>query len=251
MASGDDGRRKGEIMSKNISYIKNWMSRLLRTNAGRPETLYDLDSEYHGLFDRACAEVGIKESPKRRLRYYTLTKLLHQYEPDDVFVEVGVFKGCSTFQIAEYLSRFEEPIFYAIDSFEGLSKFTPHDDSDYLKKNQDEVRRSFKCSLEQVQSNLSSFPFIRFLKGWVPKVFTSLPDQEYSFIHIDVDLYEPAKACADYFYPKLKPGGCMVFDDYGSAYFPGVRKAVSEFKEGKEDLRIVECPAGSAIIFKM
>ena len=44
---------------------------LLRKNRGaRPETVYDLDSEYHGLFDRACAEVGIKESSKRRLRQF-------------------------------------------------------------------------------------------------------------------------------------------------------------------------------------
>jgi hypothetical protein len=32
-------------------------------------------------------------------------------------------------------------------------------------------------------------------------------------------------------HPKMKPGGFMMFNDYGAGAFPGVKQAVDEFAE--------------------
>ena len=46
-----------------------------------------------------------------------------------------------------------------------------------------------------------------------------------SFVHLDVDLYEPTRACLDYFLPRLSPGGFVICDDYGAPTFPGAARA--------------------------
>ncbi len=47
----------------------------------------------------------------------------------------------------------------------------------------------------------------------------------WSFVHVDVDLYEPTLACLEYFVPRLAPGGVIINDDYGSQSFPGAGRA--------------------------
>ena len=68
-----------------------------------------------------------------------------------------------------------------------------------------------------------------FHKGWIPDVFSDLPETEWSFVHIDVDLYEPTLAAFQYFFPRLSTGGIIICDDYSYSLFPGAKLAVDEF----------------------
>jgi O-methyltransferase len=67
---------------------------------------------------------------------------------------------------------------------------------------------------------LSEFPFVHLYKGWIPSRFIEVEDRQFSFVHIDVDLYEPILDSLNFF-PKLVKGGVIVFDDYGITQFPG------------------------------
>ena len=52
-----------------------------------------------------------------------------------------------------------------------------------------------------------------------------------SLLHIDVDLFEPTKACLECFYTHAVRGGIVILDDYGA--FPGANKAIDEFFHDK------------------
>jgi O-methyltransferase len=71
---------------------------------------------------------------------------------------------------------------------------------------------------------------VEILKGYSPEVFNEIPeDKVFSFVHVDVDLYDSVNDALDYFWPRLVDGGMMLFDDYGFDTTPGAKKAIDEW----------------------
>jgi O-methyltransferase len=68
-------------------------------------------------------------------------------------------------------------------------------------------------------------------------------------VHVDVDLYEPTRACLEYFYPRMAAGGIILCDDYGTPAFPGARRAWLEFCEGAK-LGFIALPTGQSVLVK-
>ena len=63
-------------------------------------------------------------------------------------------------------------------------------------------------------------------------------DRPIALLHLDVDLYRSYLTCLEALYPKLSPGGVVLFDEYTDANFPGARRAVDEyFGERVRDLQ--------------
>ncbi len=58
---------------------------------------------------------------------------------------------------------------------------------------------------------------------------------EYSFVHIDVDLYQPTLDCLNFFYNRMIPGGIIISDDYKWQHTPGVKRAFDEFFKDKKE----------------
>ena len=69
----------------------------------------------------------------------------------------------------------------------------------------------------------------------------------YCFVHVDADIYRSVCDCCAFFYPRLVQGGMMLFDDYGFATCPGVRKAVDEFFADKSH-KPLYLPTGQALV---
>jgi hypothetical protein len=89
---------------------------------------------------------------------------------------------------------------------------------------------------------MARFPFAEVRKGECGAVFTELPaGQAFCFAHIDVDVCQASVSCMEYIYPRLKPGGVMVFDEYAGygqqafidAYF-AKQSARLERRSGRE-----------------
>lgn len=143
--------------------------------------------------------------------------------------ECGCFKGLSSYLIASYLDKIKSNSnleFHIFDSFEGLSEKQELDNT----QNKIETKGLMRCSLEDVQKNLSMFSFITYHKGWIPACFNEIADdKKYKFVNIDLDLYQPIKDSLEYFYPKLLDNAYIVIDDYGVKKWAGVEKAVEEF----------------------
>jgi hypothetical protein len=159
-------------------------------------------------------------------------------------VECGVFRGFSALAMGLLMKAVADAggpacrDLWLIDSYSGLSEPA---EQDWITQNSAgnpvtgpaAQKGHFATSLETVEKNLAELKNAKFAKGWVPEVFNSLPAGQWSFVHVDVDLYEPVRDCLDYFYPKLEKGGVIINDDFLSPWFPGAGKAWREFFDSK------------------
>ena len=215
---------------------------------------YEENVTFHDKYHRAQIKTGMfsTDNALRRMRHYTLNQLFEQssYLDGDV-VECGTFHGLAGIQLAESIrdNRLKK-VMHIFDSFEGLSEIQEIDEANTSISNED-LRKQFSYSKEQVQKNLSEFDFINYYKGWIPSRFKEVEELKFSFVHIDVDLYHPIKDSFEFFYPRVVSGGIIVFDDYGcSAQFPGAMKAIDEVLEKIEVKFFLNLPSGQAFLVK-
>lgn len=181
-----------------------------------------------------------KETDRRWMLYQLLR--LTQAVPGDT-VECGVFKGSSSYLICKYNqeSKNHRKNHYIFDSFEGLSAPSEIDGKFWYKG-------TFACQMDEVKANMAEFPHVSFHKGWIPERFDDVKDKKFSFIHIDVDLYQPTGDSMKFFYPRVNPGGIMLCDDYGFSNCPGATQAVDEFLSDKpEKMMAMSCGGGFMI----
>ena len=99
-----------------------------------------------------------------------------------------------------------------------------------LQRDLDKIRSQFSSDEDFVKNKvLKGFNFVEIYKGWIPQKFKLVENCKFSFVHIDVDLYEPTLKSLEFFYPRLTEGGIIVCDDYNSKYFDGSKKAWDEY----------------------
>lgn len=170
-------------------------------------------------------------------RLYILRQLADQQKDKNLnFAECGVYAGMSMLFVADKCDQ----RFIGIDSFEGVSDKTEFDTDhfDTLKLDID-----IKYSIQ----TLDGISNAEIYKGWIPDAFNQLDDLEYSYVHIDVDMYEPTRDSISYFWDRLCVGGVLICDDYGSYKTIGARKAMDDFFDRS---LILELPTGQAVVFK-
>jgi len=205
------------------SYISSWLK----------------DVKFVTLFDEFNVVTGMNNEIDNALyaRLYILRQLATQQKDKGNFAECGVYAGMSMFFVADLCTN----KFVGVDSFEGVSEPGKYD-SDYFKSKKLSIDISF------AKTFLKNFNNIDLYKGWIPEVFNIIDDKEYSYVNIDVDLYDPTKNSIEYFWPKIIKGGVLICDDYGSDKTPGARKAMNDFF-GVDN--ILELPTGQALVYKI
>jgi O-methyltransferase len=159
------------------------------------------------------------------------------------FAEAGVFRGGTALMISRLLAD-SGKTFYLFDSFQGLpAQSTSHDN--YYREG------AFKAQEAETRTLLRDYEgFLRFRVGWIPQTFAGLEEERFPFVHVDIDLYQPALDCCAFFYPRLVPGGVMIFDDYGFPACRGEKEGVDEFFADKLETPIV-LPTGQALVVKL
>jgi hypothetical protein len=133
--------------------------------------------------------------------------------------EVGTSRGGSARLIGEYSSG---KTIHVFDTFEGLPEPGPQDPR--FSKGE------YSCSLGKVQEYLKGLP-VEFHKGIFPHSSTNVRNRRFSFVHLDVDLYQSTLDCLNFFYPRLSLGGIIISHDYTTA--EGVDLAFDEFFSDK------------------
>lgn len=170
-------------------------------------------------------------------RLYVLRQLADQQKDKNLnFAECGVYAGMSMLFTADKCTQ----KFIGIDSFEGVSPKTEFD-TDYFDKVTLEIEMKYSLLTLQEFNNTEIY------KGWIPDVFNQIGVLEYSYVHLDVDMYEPTRDSLEYFWDKICIGGVLICDDYGSYKTIGARKAMDDFFPRSS---ILEIPTGQAIVFK-
>ncbi len=181
-----------------------------------------------------------------RDRCYILWTTLRQALalPGDV-IECGVFRGGTALLEAMTLREASEAgtrKLHLFDSFEGMPETA--EGIDRFKAGDFST-----TSKARVQALLSDFPFVEIHAGFIPATFEDVRIEQICWAHIDVDLYQSVRDSIDFVYPRLCPGGIMIFDDYGFPSCPGARKAVDEAFAGRLEVPIC-LPTGQCLVIK-
>lgn len=159
--------------------------------------------------------------------------------------ELGVFKG----EFSKKINRlFPNKMLYMFDTFEG---FAENDIKNDNTLNWGSKLEHFKeTTVDEVLKIMPNKEKCIVKKGYFPNTF-DLKNEIFSFVSIDVDLYDPIKAGLEIFYPRLSVGGYIMIHDYNNILYQGTRKAVQEYCD-KNNISIVPIPdmAGSVIITK-
>lgn len=159
--------------------------------------------------------------------------------------ECGVFSGSSSYIIcqANQQAIASGKQHHLFDSFEGLS--APSDqDGDHWQAG------DLSYGLDQVKQNLAEFAEqTQYYPGWIPTRFPDVASLEFSFVHIDVDLYEPTRDSVAFFYERMQPGGVILVDDYGFTSCPGATQAVDEVLADRPE-RMLRLSGGGGFMIK-
>jgi hypothetical protein len=136
--------------------------------------------------------------------------------------ELGVYRGNSAAILAHYARKHGRKL-HLFDTFEGFDK------QDLVGGDKLKNVEFADTSLYYVQKVIGN-DNVRFVQGRFPKSIPSdLNASRFCLVHIDCDLYEPAKAGLDFFYPRVSPGGLLIVHDYANPYWVGIKRAVDEF----------------------
>jgi hypothetical protein len=170
---------------------------------------------------------------------FTLYSVAHaQAGLEGAMAEVGVFQGCSA-RIISLAS--DGRTLHLFDTFAGLPEPDMHEN--------DRMRRGhYAASLGGVQAFLHDRPELFFYEGMFPDTASECEETQFSFVHLDVDLKSSTRACLEFFYPRMVPGGVILTHDY--SYLVGVREAFSEFLAARRE-RVVELPSSQAMLIKL
>lgn len=167
--------------------------------------------------------------------YSTARSLCHR--PGSM-AEVGVYEGASAKLLCE--AKGGRPL-HLFDTFEGLPGSTSADGAVH-RANQ------YGCTLASVQKYLDGYPNVHFHQGCFPDSTRGMPEEQFCFVHLDVDLYQSTLDGLKYFYPRLVPGGILISHDY--SILAGVRQAFDEFMADKPE-SLIEQPTTQCMFFRM
>ena len=163
--------------------------------------------------------------------------------------ECGVLDGASSYLICSAREDGGLPEHHAFDSFEGLSVPGP-EDRPHTSAAFHWTAGDLSVPIEETMRKLGRFGNVRYHRGWIPQRFGEVAARRFSFVHVDVDLYQPTKDSLTFFYPRLVPGGILLCDDYGYHTCPGARRAFDEFAATTPERSVVHLPTGQGFLVK-
>ena len=188
-------------------------------------------------------------------RLWTLWFIARQIPAGDV-LEVGSWRGGSGTVIARALAGTNAREFggrkvYLADTFAGVVKASVRDT--YYRGGE-----HANTSVDMVRQLLerAGVPHVELLPGVFPdETGPAVADHRFALCHIDVDVYQSAKETFEWVWPRMVPGGVVVFDDYGFYGCEGVTSLIDEIA-GRSDragghITVVPSLSGQAAITRM
>jgi hypothetical protein len=196
------------------------------------------DEDFNAFLDRFGERGGF--NTHRKWMLWQLLRLTPGVEGDTA--ECGVFTGASSWLICA-ANRGRGRTHHLFDSFEGLSSPGAQDGS-YWQAG------ALAAGEQLVLDNLAPFAdSLAFHKGWIPDRFPDVADRTFSFVHVDVDLYQPTLDSIAFFYPRLAPGAILLCDDYACSTCPGATEAIDGFLADKPE-KMLALDAGGGFFIK-
>jgi hypothetical protein len=202
--------------------------------AGSP---HQKDTKGIALIKRIKEETEMLLLDQEAYLIYAMVKKTEKIEGD--IAEVGVYKGGSS----KLIRAATKKTLHLFDTFEGLPGICAKDDAKLVQSGE------YSAPLESVKNYLADYPDIHFYRGLFPATAEPVKDKRFSFVHLDVDLYESTLNCLKFFYTRMNRGGVIIGHDYPT--LGGVKKAFDEFLEDKPEIIIEPFATGQCLIVKV
>ena len=179
------------------------------------------------------------------LRCWELWQLVPQllHVPGSI-LEVGVWRGGTGAILAKRAEGSGKSVFLC-DTFEGVVK-TSAEDSSY---NGGEHADTSVAIVETLLRKTGLHADI--VKGIFPDdCLERMKDEQFCFVHVDVDVYRSAQEVVSYVWPKMPLGAVLVFDDYGFETCDGIARLVDAYRP-RPDMHVIHNLNGHAIVVKI
>lgn len=213
---------------------------------------------------RCLADSRVESPPLKAFHrplasFFLAQYFLHALDVEGERAECGVFFGTSALLLCRAagtrIPGYSGSGLHLIDSFAGLSEPSPADGYSIRGRSAGAASRGnlpkgwLAAPIDEARATLRDYPDVSFHPGWIPQVLPALPEARWSFVHLDLDLYEPTLGSLDYFYPRLSTGGVIICDDYGAPLFPGAHRAWDQFCDDN-GVPYVVLDTGQSVILK-
>ena len=221
-------------------YLAERMANIIypKLHIGDRTEIWREDKEFLRWYEKFCGTKNYR-SLDRKYTVRELLKLVEEISGDTV--ECGSYQGATSHLICQHAEKFGKS-HCVFDSFEGLSLPGVNDGS-YWRSG------DLATSEDACRETLREFSRVAYYKGWIPDKFVEVSNRTFSFLHIDVDLYQPTLDSLVFFYPLMTSGGVIVCDDYGFETCSGAKLAMDEYFSGKE--KVLSLTTGQGVVIKI
>ncbi len=148
-------------------------------------------------------------------------------------VECGVFKGASLSRFLTFRNYFsiKNKKAFGFDVFGAFPKQQFKNDNKFSKRHNkiagvgsspETIKKHFK------NKKINNFQLIKGrLEKTIPRFLKNRKDFKISFLHLDLDVFQPTYFALNSFYKNVSPKGIILLDDYNS--IEGATKAINLF----------------------
>jgi O-methyltransferase len=158
--------------------------------------------------------------------------------------EFGVWQGGTALLLHEHLaSRAPNRVLHLFDSFTGLPEANPAKDNHHREGDLADTSEAAVRDLLGVANGVVIH------SGRFETTVAAVRDVRFCFTHVDADLYSSVLFATDFIFPRLSPGGVIVYDDYGFRTCAGAKAAVDEYF-AEVPTRPIYLTTGQSVVIK-
>ncbi|CAM8660247.1 Macrocin-O-methyltransferase [Oxalobacteraceae bacterium] len=167
------------------------------------------------------------------------------------FVECGVHTGILAGSIMTWLDfdLIEDKKYYLLDTFEGIPvEQISNKEADLIEH----MNRKYPigdATYLMAKAKFKKWDNAKIIRGKVPDTLNQVESKKIAFLSIDMNVASAEIAAAEYFWPKLQPGGMILLDDYGWDAHIYQKLAFDEFAKHKS-VNILSLPTGQGLLMK-
>lgn len=145
--------------------------------------------------------------------------------------DLGAYRGGASLVMRRLVPDKE---LFVYDTWEG----NPYDDELCHHK-----KGEWSASAEGCKALVGNGELTHYVKGVFPQSAEELPDKRFCFVYVDADTYQATSDAIKYFWPRMVPGGRILFDDVPWEPCAGVEKAINEVLNPDKQQRFPEATA--------
>lgn len=213
---------------------------MLQQSVTNNEAMWDAYNRFHYLCDT-----------KRFQKLVSRVELIRMISdvPGDI-VDAGAFKGISTIQFAHMLQIYQPNSRSKVISFDTFDASFPRlrpDEAVAAQALMNDFEESALDQLTEAVAGLDLNRRVKIVRGDIVETFPSYlaenPGFRICLLHCDLDVYEATLRTLEAAWPRIVPGGVIVFDEYAIENW-GESDAVDEFlKSLKQPPKLKQLPS--------